>query len=249
MTQDISRILADWGYVPSKLSVRKIVGSDGTLKIQVRMDLGLMQLAWSGRPDATRPHGCDSLLDYYQHERRRREQGSPQTSFSLSGEACADLSQEAAKFYWRRVSFFELKEYQRAEQDALHNLAILGLCHDCAEAEEDRLMAEHHVPFVTAHLFQARALRRLEQKDYVGTVAQIQAGIEEIERFLREIGSLERLEDCPELRFLRGWREEVEESRPLTLREQLRADLRSAVESDCFEVAAALRDRLRQLDE
>ena len=44
---------------------------------------------------------------------------------------------------------FELKEYALAEQDARHNLSILDLCYQYAEAEEDRQMAEQHTPFVS----------------------------------------------------------------------------------------------------
>lgn len=247
MKEDITRILRGWDYTPGELSVRQIDGHDGRQKIQVRMDLGLMQLEWAGRPDAYRPHGCESLLDYFQDERRRWEDANPHTPFTLSRDDCWDLSQEAMKYYWRRISFFELKEYERAEQDALHNLAILELCFVCAEDEEDRQMAEQHTPFVTAHRFQARALRRFDRDDFDGTLKEIRAGIEEIEGFFSQLGHLDQIEGCPELRFLRDWEEEVENSRPLTLQEQLRADLKAAVEQEQFELAASLRDRLRRL--
>lgn len=247
MKEDITPILKGWDYIPGELSVRQVEGPDGRRKIQVRMDLGLMQLEWVGRPDAHRPHGYESLLDYFQDERRRWEGDNPYVPFTLSRDDCWDLSQEAMKYYWRRISFFELKEYERAEQDALHNLAILDLCYACAEAEEDRQMAEQHTPFVTAHRFQARALRRFDRDDFDGTLKEIRAGIEEIEGFFSQLGHLDQIEACPELRFLRDWEEEVENSRPLTLQEQLRADLKTAVEQEQFELAASLRDRLRRL--
>ncbi|SVD52673.1 uncharacterized protein METZ01_LOCUS405527, partial [marine metagenome] len=68
MTQDITRLLADWDYEPGELRVRKIDGDDGLPKIQIRMDLGLMQLEWEGRPDGTRPHDTDSLLTYFRRQ-------------------------------------------------------------------------------------------------------------------------------------------------------------------------------------
>jgi hypothetical protein len=248
MREDIGLILGGWEYVPGTLSVRKIDGSDGALKIQVRMDLGLMQLEWKGRPDAERPHGHESLLDFYQEQRRRWDDAHPGESYVLSREDCWSLSQEAAKYYWRRISFFELKEYARAEQDALHNLAILDLCWACADADEDRQMAEHHMPFVTAHRFQARAMRLLEAKDYAGALREVHAGIERIEEHWRELGRFEQINDCPEIRFLRDWEEEIQQQRPLTAREQLLSDLERAVTRDEFEVAAQLRDRLYQMD-
>ena len=52
MQRDISVILGEWDYVPGELSVRKVDATEGGFKIQVRMDLGLMQLEWDGRPDS-----------------------------------------------------------------------------------------------------------------------------------------------------------------------------------------------------
>ena len=248
MKEDIGQILAGWDYIPGELSVREVTGNDGRRMIQVRMDLGLMQLEWSGRPDGERPNGCESLLHYYQEERRSWQEEHLGEPFVLSRDACWELSQEAMKYYWRRVSFFELKEYGLAEEDALHNLAILDLCHEFAEGEEDRQMAEQHRSFVTAHRFQARALVRLDQQDYDGTLKEIRAGIREIEGFFEDLGYFDQLEECPELHFLREWEEEVERTRPLTLKEQLHADLKVAVEQEKFELAASLRDRLRKLE-
>ena len=248
MKEDVSRILSGWEYAPGELKVRKIVGADGLPKIQVRMDLGLMQLEWNGRPDACSPYGYRSLLDFYQAERRRWEGAHPHAPFPLSPQACQELAEEAMKYYWRRISFFELKEYEGAENDALHNLAILALCSCCAQTEEDRQLAEQHTPFVTAHRFQARALRRLEAQDYDGTLQEIRRGIEEIEGFLANLGNFESRENCPELCFLRNWETEVRKNRPLSLKEQLHADLQAAVQQEQFERAAVLRDRLRKLE-
>jgi hypothetical protein len=247
MDNDLRPVLSGWEYVPGELNVRKIVGADGRAKIQVRMDLGLMQLEWTGRPDAARPHGHPSLLDYYQIERRRWEQEDHPLPFTLSREDCWALSQEAMKYYWRRVSFFELKEYERAEQDALHNLAILDLCYECAECEEDRQMVEQHRVFVIAHRVQAQALAWLARQDYEEALSAIQIGIQEIEGYLEKLGNGDQVQVCPELRFLRDWESEVNSIRPLSVEEQLHADLRTAVEQEQFELAAVLRDRLQGL--
>lgn len=248
MSEDISGLLAGWEFVPGELSVRKVEGVDGRVCIQVRMDLGLMQLEWSGRPDATRPHGFESLLDYYQDARQRWDDEHHLEVFSLPRDACHELSVEAMKYYWRRVSFFELKEYAKAEQDAAHNLAILDLCEQCGESEEDRQMADHHRAFVLAHWSQARALGRLEQQDHGGALVEIRDGIRRIEIHLKGIGRFDQLDDLAELRFLRDWEKEVDGARPRTAHEQLVADLQSAVEQEQFELAATLRDRLHRLE-
>ena len=48
MESDIGPILGEWKYAPGELSVRKIRGGNGSAKLQIRMDLGLMQLEWRG---------------------------------------------------------------------------------------------------------------------------------------------------------------------------------------------------------
>src|ERR1043166_4331588 len=70
--KDILPLLKGWDYEPGTINVRKINGADGQPKLQMRLDLGLLQMELDGRPDGTRPHGCDSLLDYF--EKLLREQ-------------------------------------------------------------------------------------------------------------------------------------------------------------------------------
>lgn len=248
MSEDIGGLLAGWEFVPGELSVRKVQGADGRACIQVRMDLGLMQLEWTGRPDALRPHGFDSLLEYHQEARRHWEDEHPLEPFTLSRDDCHELSVEAMKYYWRRISFFELKEYAGAERDAEHNLAILDLCEQCGDTEEDRQMADHHRAFVLAHRSQARALARLARQDHGAALAEIRDGIRDIEAHLRGLGRFDQLEDLPELRFLRDWEKEVDGARPRTAEEQLIVDLQVAVEQEQFELAATLRDRLHRLE-
>ena len=246
MNQDISSILKGWDYAPGELHVRTINGLDGRQKIQIRMDLGLMQLEWAGRPDGTRPHECMSLLDFYEQKREAHAEESGDEPFSLSREDCWALGQEAMQYYWRRISFFELKEYARAEADAVHNIGILDMCQDCAEHEEDRQMADQYRTFVTAHRIQATALQLLEKEEHDGALSVIRDGIVEIQAVLDDFGEPDH-EECPELRFLMEWEREVEQNRPLSPLEKLRVDLRDAVEQEKFELAADLRDRLRNM--
>ncbi len=64
MTQDISHILRDWPYEGGQINVRLVQGDDDEPRIQMRLDLGLLQMEVSGRPDASRPQGFESFLEY-----------------------------------------------------------------------------------------------------------------------------------------------------------------------------------------
>lgn len=68
MDVDIAKILNEWPFEPGKINVRLIEGKDGEQKIQVRLDLGVLQMELDGRPDGVRPHGFDSLLEYYESQ-------------------------------------------------------------------------------------------------------------------------------------------------------------------------------------
>ncbi len=75
MTGDIGPILNDWPYESGKLNVRLITLPDGENRIQVRLDLGLLQMHTEGRPDGQRPEGFDSLLEMFEHQLDLAEQG------------------------------------------------------------------------------------------------------------------------------------------------------------------------------
>ena len=248
MTDDISRILKAWKYEPGELRVRKLTSEDGRDLIQIRTDLGIMQLEWSGRPDGAILHDQPSLLDHYRAQHLRHRASGSSEPFVLGREDCWALGQEAMQYYWRRISFFELKQYELAEQDAEHNLAILDLCGQFGEHEEDRQIGDQYRVFVTAHRIQARALKHLEEENHAAALAVVRTGIAEVEEILRNIGDPEVMESCTELAFLRDWEQEIEDSRPRSPKEQLRVDLKAAVEEEKFELAASLRDKLRELE-
>ena len=55
--KDITPLLKGWDYEPGAINVRKISGLDGAPKLQMRLDLGLLQMELTGRPDGAKPHG------------------------------------------------------------------------------------------------------------------------------------------------------------------------------------------------
>src|SRR5438132_8266711 len=67
-SKDILPLLKGWDYEAGTINVRKINGMDGRPKLQMRLDLGLLQMEMNGRPDGRRPHGCESLLEYFEEQ-------------------------------------------------------------------------------------------------------------------------------------------------------------------------------------
>jgi hypothetical protein len=66
MNHDLSEILAEWPYDPTKVNVRLVQSSEGEPLIQIRLDLGILQLRYDGRPDGQTVNGYPSLLEYFE---------------------------------------------------------------------------------------------------------------------------------------------------------------------------------------
>ena len=242
MKYDIGSILKDWNFNPDEFLARRIKSHDGSEKIQIRIDMGILQLEITGRPDGKRLFDCTSLLEYY----LTKIKSEKEKQFSFTEEECEDLFQEAWQFYHRYLSLFYLEEYQGVIKDTEHALKIFDLIDEHAPNDDVRWYFEQYYPHAIMMQTRARAMLSLEIEDYPKALQSVTEGIENIETFLEEWdGDVE--EELPELAFLREWYSELEQERPLTRREQLDRALSDAVENENFEEAARLRDKIQTL--
>ena len=124
MNFDISSLLEQWDYQPGQVVVRKFRGKDGIDKVQLRVDLGLLQMNATGRPDGKRPFGRESLLEHYlaQREKFRSEHGGDDKEFRLGPEDCARLQQEAIQYHHRYICLFQLEDFDAVIRDTDRNL-------------------------------------------------------------------------------------------------------------------------------
>lgn len=248
MSKDLAVLLQGWDYNPNEVTVRRIVGADGREKIQMRLDLGVLQMEISGRPDGKRPYGFDSLLEYQLAQKESADSGSSQWSeWTLDSEACADLKQEAMQYYYRYLSLFHLGDYHEVIRDTSRNITVFDLIRDYAEDEADRLSLEQFRPYVLMMNARARACLALEDKRYDRAMEIIEDGIESIRDFFRDVEREDLAESCREIQFLEEWRERIENNRPLTAADRIRRELSIAVASEDYERAAELRDQLRAI--
>ena len=244
MKYDIGPILKDWNFNPEEFLARRIKSHDGSEKIQIRIDMGILQLELSGRPDGRQLFDSTSLLEYHLN----RIGLDKKKEFTFTEEECEDLFQEAWQFYHRYLSLFYLEEYQGVIKDTEHALKIFDLVNEYAPNDEVRWYFEQYYPHAIMMQTRARAMLSLESEDYPTALQTVTEGIENIENFLEEWDGEDEIEnDLPELVFLREWHTELEQERPLTRREQLERALKDAVENEDFEEAARLRDKIQTL--
>src|SRR5262249_44293725 len=132
------------------INVRKIKGLDGNSKLQMRLDLGLLQMEMTGRPDGAKPHGCESLLEYYEQQLLdHREREGTELGFHLTSDQCAALREEAGLYYHRYLGLYVLEDYSGVVRDTGRNLRVLDLCAKYAVDEQDRLVLEQYRPYIT----------------------------------------------------------------------------------------------------
>src|SRR5262249_6861441 len=63
VSQDIDAALRGWEYKSGSVQARLVKAADGRQVLQMRVDLGLLQMETAGRPDGTRPHGYSSYFE------------------------------------------------------------------------------------------------------------------------------------------------------------------------------------------
>ena len=243
MIRDLRTILDGWEYEPGKISCRRIMGRDGREKIQTRIDLGVIQLECTGRPDGQRPEGYESLLEY-QEQRLREHIGvhGNDEEFVLAPEDCRELRHEAYLYYQRYLALYVLEDFDAVARDTARNLRVMALCERYAAAPEDRTLLRPQWAYVLMMHARGRAQAALAAADQTSALAAVDQGLAEILRFAATVeeGTCER-----ELSALRGMRDEILEQLPPDAPSRLQAQLEAALAVEDYEGAARLRDRLR----
>jgi hypothetical protein len=242
VSEHIDDALRGWEHTPGAVQARLVQGGDGRQVIQMRVELGILQLEMRGRPDGTLAHGFATCFDYLRGEAARPERaGAP---FMLSEEQCQEADREFVQFYHRRICWLALKQYDRALADADHTLAFMDFVRDHSPGEEYTQAHEQYRGFVVFQRTQAAAARALEQNDPEGAIDEIRAGLERLRGFFAAYDAEEQMEEDGMVQHLRRIQDSLRQQHGIaaTLQEQLD----QAIANEQYEEAARLRDALRR---
>ncbi len=248
MSEDISAAMEGWEYRPDEVTARKIRGRNGKDKIQMRIELGLLQMEAEGRPDGKRPYGKESLLDYHlsRLEQYKANHGTTR-GFELSKGDCENLHEEAVQYYHRYLSLFSLKDYRGVVRDTERNLKAHNLVLRYAADERHKTAFARYIPYIIMMNTKAKALVSLEKKDYQKALKQTKLGMERIDDFFQSSGQSELSKESEEIESLRELAREIRKKKPLTQLEKLNVELEEAVRREDFEEAARLRDEIKEM--
>jgi len=245
LNPDLHNILGDWPYDPASINARWIVGIDGTRKLQLRLDLGVLQMETHGRPDGTRPKEQESLLAHYVAEEEKL--GFDLAGFRLDAGACAELQQEAAQYYYRYIALYALRDLDGVMADTDHNLDILELVERHADDDELVWQFLQFFPYIRMMGARARAEKAAEAKAYDDAIAALEEGIRDIRSFWQDNGDEEDEEQSREIELLTDLLGDIRSSRPRTQMDLLQDELARAIAAENYERAAMLRDAIKSL--
>jgi len=245
---DITPVLKSWEYdAQQDMMVRRIKGINRRVKIQMRLDLGILQMEQEGRPDGKRPHRKESLLGYFMDivDELERKYGTA-ADFTLDKEDCYALQQEGVQYYYRYLCFFQLGDYKRAERDTARNLRLFDFVKKYALDKKYIEEFEQYRPYVMMMNTRAKVLSALKSKDTPRAMDEIRDGIDKIEDVYKE-GDVVYSKQKTEVTFLKSWADEIIKSYTPSKKQRLAEELKVAVENEEYEKAAKIRDKLNKM--
>ena len=237
--QDIDHILKVWPFDPLSVNVRILELSQRQV-LQMRVDMGVLQLEIEGRPDGGKPGGSNTYFDLLQKKATTQED-----QFTLSEDECIEVDREFVQFYHRRVCWLQLKEFDRAVSDADHTLSLMDFCKIHSPDEQWTISHEQYRPFVLYHRTQAAALAKLEMdSDDCAELAieEVNKGLDQLRRLFEDYEAEEQFEEDELIQRLVEFKKSLKDKYEIgqTLKEQLS----EAVANEDYERAAEIRDEL-----
>lgn len=232
---DISSILKNWAYEGGRLNVRIVEADDGREILQLRIELGIIQMEMSGRPDGVVQDGFPSLLALYD---------ARGTHGGLEPEMCRRLREEGVQRSHRSAALFAVNRWEETIRDCNENLELFDLCNHHANDEQDRNALEQFRGAVIALRARAAAEWAVEEDNLKMAMTALSQGLEELRSALGD-----DWEQTNETQLLRGMMEALVPKLPTSERADLQERLAQAVANENYELAAILRDEIRLLRE
>jgi UvrB/uvrC motif len=250
MQHDLDEVIKGWPFDPEcgEYQAREIRTQDGREALQVRVELGLLQLEVTGRPDGVRPHGFDSYFDYLRHS-AARERAAPRgkaPGFLMSKEQCAELDREFIQLCHRRMAWLALGRHDRVIQDAEQTIALMDFVRRHGIDLDYVASHEQFRGIVLLDRALAAAALALKRNRPAAAIDAVRDGIERLTTHQRVWWEEHDTSESPNPAMVERLCEIEQKIREKflvtrTLREQLAV----AVEREDYEQAARLRDQIQ----
>lgn len=132
--QDLDEIISAWSYNPAYApGVRLVRASDGRIVLQIRIELGVMQLEAKYRPDGATPFGFKTYFSYLRHLAAQEERKGG--DFVLDSNQLIEAIRELKQFSLRRTCWLTLGKYSGVVLDAKHCLELFQFIFEHSTSE------------------------------------------------------------------------------------------------------------------
>lgn len=251
MRRDIDDALQGWPFDPAEpgeVVAREVKARDGRSVLQVRIELGILQMESENRPDGVRPHGFATYLDYlrYRAAGRGLKPGGKSPPWTMSVEHCFEADREFVQFYHRRIAWLSLQRYEKAVVDAEHTLALMDFVRRHGGDTDYVASHERFRGMVLFQRTQATAALALQRRKPEEAIDAIRDGVERLTKHYREWEQDHEADEIPNESLVEQLHHLVDEIRKnFTVSKTLREQLDEAVALEDYEKAARIRDKLR----
>jgi hypothetical protein len=234
---DIDAVLRQWPFKPGVIAARSVRVADGREVLQMRIEMGLIQMETVGRPDGEHPGGMDTCLEWLHNLAHSQGEG-----FVLSEPQCVEIDREFLQYYQRRICCLVLRKFAQALADADYSLSLMDFAAAHAPDPQWGLSHEQYRPFVFFHRIQAAAMVSLEDSGAEAAIETINRGLDDMRAVFVKFGVEEQFEEDELVKQLGAMKESLREEYHVgkTLGEQLS----DAVASEEYERAARIRDEI-----
>ena len=250
MRRDLDDVIQGWPYdpEPGEHLAREVRARDGRMVLQVRIELGVLQLEVGGRPDGLRPHGFMTYLDYLRHSAASRglAPGGKSPPWMMTAHQCAEADREFIQFYHRRIAWLALRRHEKAIQDADHTIALMDFVRRHVQEEDYIASHEQFRGIVLFHRTEAAIAVALERHRPEEAIDALRDGIERLTTHQRTWWEEHDPADSPNLALvdqLRVYEQDIRKK--FAVEKTLREQLDEAVAKEDYEQAARLRDQIR----
>ncbi|MBN1696865.1 MAG: UvrB/UvrC motif-containing protein [Spirochaetales bacterium] len=246
MKLDITEILNEWDYDPDN-HIRVLRLKDGREIIQVRQPLGIEQYELEGRPDGKHPFNKESVLrEFLDRLEYHKLLFTSDDNFRLSRDDFLLLQDEGMLYYARYLILYQIGDFERTAKDTEHNLKICELVDRFLEEDDYKNELLQYRPYILRMNALSNAMIQM-QKKLKGVAKEI---LKSAIDFIQNIPVIDtptfKIEKSRALETLRMTLLEISDN-SLTDVEKLQMDLEKAVESENYEKAAEIRDKINRL--
>ena len=232
MNSDLyAHMLSEWPHQPGKVLARAVASEDGPERLQVRVELGILQMEVTGHPE-----GAAAI---YESMRERSQ--------SLDEDMCLALQREAALYAYRAFVLSVLDRHAGVVSDMTRNLEVMSMIVRLGQSEQDRMRARSMMVQFLMIQARSRAAFAASRGDFGLARRSLDSDIDEIIRALGEAGRGSDADDAPEVQLLKGMRDMFVPRLPSSQRQEMEQRLDDAIHMENYELAAILRNELRQL--